>query len=215
MNILELNRQAVASYKAKVAAEGSEKEFKLEIDTKARNNVVVRFLPYIENEELQTFRTNSSHLFQNGNGWFFENCPTTIGEKCPSCESLKTLPNKVSKEREKHERYYMYLKVIKDRYIPKNNGKILIYKCNRKLFDLINKTPYGSPFDVENGGNFTFDVTPGSLYKGKHLRVFEESGYLSGPSLFEDLDVIETLKPITFEYKTYNEILEKMSTLEE
>lgn len=46
------------------------------------SQAIIRFLPPPVNEALP-FVKLYSHAFQDVNGWFINNCPTTLGQPCP------------------------------------------------------------------------------------------------------------------------------------
>lgn len=56
--------------------------YKPKLNDQGNANVLLRFLPPHPDEELP-FVKKYSHGFKGVNGWFIEDCPTTIGEKCP------------------------------------------------------------------------------------------------------------------------------------
>jgi hypothetical protein len=66
--------------------------WKPELDQASNGFAVIRFLPPVEGEDVPWVRI-FSHGFQGKGGWFIENCPTTIGGKCPLCESNGELWN--------------------------------------------------------------------------------------------------------------------------
>ena len=46
---------------------------------------VIRFLPPVDGEDVPWVRV-FNHGFKGKGGWLIDNCPTTIGKKCPVCE---------------------------------------------------------------------------------------------------------------------------------
>ena len=64
----------------------------LERDKSGNGMAVIRFLPAPDGEEIPMVRV-FSHGFQGKGGWFIENCPTTLGRKCPVCEANNELWN--------------------------------------------------------------------------------------------------------------------------
>ena len=67
-----------------------------ELDKSSNGYAVIRFLPAVDGEDLP-WAKYYSHGFQGKGGWFIENCPTTLGQKCPVCESNSELWNSVLK----------------------------------------------------------------------------------------------------------------------
>lgn len=134
---------------------------------------VIRFLPAGEgwdDEYVQAF----SHAFQGPGGqWYIENCPTTIGRKCPCCENNskdwatgdKQKQNTV-RDRKRKLSYYANVYVIKDPDCPENEGTVRIFKFGKKIFEKIDAalrpkfqddTPI-NPFDFWTGADFKLKV---------------------------------------------------------
>lgn len=134
---------------------------------------VIRFLPTGEgwdDEYVQVF----SHAFQGPGGqWFIQNCPTTIGRKCPCCENNskdwatgdKQKQNTV-RDRKRKLSYYANVYVIKDPDSPENEGTVRIFKFGKKIFEKIeaalkpkfqDDTPI-NPFDFWQGADFKLKV---------------------------------------------------------
>lgn len=141
---------------------------------------VIRFLPAVEGEDVPWVRL-FSHGFQGKGGWLIENCPTTIGKKCPVCEANNELwgsgieANKqIARDRKRKMSYISNILVISDPANPSNDGKVFLFKFGKKIFDklqeVMNPTapdePKFNPFDYWNGANFK-------------LKSHRESGYVS------------------------------------
>ena len=77
--------------------------WKLTVDGQGNGEAVIRFLEIYDYEEndgmkrhltddngdyipLEPFKLRFEHQLKEGGKYFFDNCPITIGEKCPSCE---------------------------------------------------------------------------------------------------------------------------------
>ena len=76
---LEKMNKGAESYK-------DDRFWKPTLDQASNGFAVIRFLPPVEGEDVPWVRV-FSHGFQGKGGWFIENCPTTIGGKCPVCEA--------------------------------------------------------------------------------------------------------------------------------
>jgi len=148
---------------------------------KAQNGyALIRFLPAVEGEDVPWVRL-FSHGFQGKGGWMIENCPTTIGKKCPICEANNELwssgieSNKqIARDRKRKLSYIANILVISDPSNPANDGKVFLYKFGKKIFDKLQEAmnptapdePKFNPFDLWKGANFKLK---------SHL----ESGYVS------------------------------------
>jgi hypothetical protein len=140
-------------------------------DKSGNGYAVIRFLPAVEGEDVPFVRT-FSHSFQGPDGsWYIENCPTTLGGKCPACEANSELWNsgidankKIASGRKRKLSYTSNILVIKDSANPDNEGKVFLYKYGKKIFDKISEcmTPNPQfedekpcdPFDLWTGRNF-------------------------------------------------------------
>ena len=114
-----------------------------ELDSASNGYAVIRFLPSSEGEDLP-WAKYYSHGFQGKGGWFIENCPTTIGGKCPLCEVNNDLWNSglesdkdIARQRKRRLHYVSNILVVTDPANPQNEGKIFLYKYGKKIFDKI------------------------------------------------------------------------------
>ena len=105
-----------------------------ELDKSSNGYAVIRFLPPVEGEDVPWSRL-FSHGFQGKGGWFIENCPTTIGGKCPLCEVNNDLWNSglesdkdIARQRKRKLSYISNILVVSDPTNPQNEGKIFLYK---------------------------------------------------------------------------------------
>lgn len=179
---LKKKRPAIAELAAKLENQGK-KTFESDDrfwypkrDENGNAYATIRFLPAPLEEAsayVQTFR----HGYKGPNGWYIEECPTTIGGKCPVCEANSVLYNEKGKEyastivsgmngRKRKMQYVANIYVISDPETPENNGKVFLYKFGAKIFDKIklavspefpDETPF-DPFDLWEGANFTLKV---------------------------------------------------------
>lgn len=133
---------------------------------------VIRFLPSPEGEDIPWVRV-FSHGFQDKGGWYIENCPTTIGGKCPLCEANNELWNSgvesnrdIARKRKRRLQYIANILVISDPKNPENEGKNFLYKFGVKIFtkitdamdpDFEDEVPV-SPFDFWDGADFKLKI---------------------------------------------------------
>lgn len=134
---------------------------------------VIRFLPTgddWEDEYVESF----SHAFQGPGGqWFIENCPTSIGRKCPTCDNNTSLwatgdkqKQNTVRDRKRKLSYYSNVYIINDPDCPENNGTVRIFKYGKKIFEKIDaalrpkfqdEAPL-NPFDFWTGADFKLKV---------------------------------------------------------
>lgn len=146
--------------------------WKAEVDKTGNGYAVVRFLPAPPNEDLPWVRI-FSHGFQSKGGWYIENCPTTIGGKCPVCEANNELWNSgneddknIARDRKRKLSYISNIMVIEDPVNPSNNGKVFLFRYGKKIFDKVNdkmNPQYKdedavNPFDFWQGANFKLKI---------------------------------------------------------
>lgn len=134
---------------------------------------LIRFLPATKGCDLP-WSLIRSHKFQTPNGWFIENCLTTIDQECPVCKANSVLWNsgieankKIASGRKRKITYYTNVLVINDPTAPENNGKVKILKMGSQMFEMIlaaakPKFPGETPVDAfdpfETGANFEFKI---------------------------------------------------------
>ena len=143
-----------------------------ELDKSSNGYAVIRFLPAVDGEDLP-WAKYYSHGFQGKGGWFIENCPTTLGQKCPVCESNSELWNSgiekdkdIARDRKRRLHYVSNIMVVSDPANPQNEGKVFLYKFGKKIFDKINEAMNPefadeeaiNPFEFWDGANFKLKV---------------------------------------------------------
>jgi hypothetical protein len=147
---------------------GDEDLFKPQVNKEGNANVLMRFLPPHLDEELP-FVKKYSHGFQGPNGWFIEDCPTSIGEKCPVCtfnSSIWDSDEQRARNQKRKVSFYANVMILKDENNPENNGKIFKYRYGIKIHEKIMEkiapeSEIDDPvqvFDYEKGANFKLKV---------------------------------------------------------
>jgi len=150
------------------------------LDKTSNGYAVIRFLPAPEGEDIPWIR-QFSHGFQGKGGWFIENCPTTIGQKCPVCEGNNELWNSgieanktIARDRKRRLSYVSNILVISDPAAPQNEGKVFLYKYGKKIFEKIEEKMHPQ-FQDEQAVN-PFDFWKGADFK---LKVRKVDGYIN------------------------------------
>jgi hypothetical protein len=165
---------------------------------KAQNGyAVIRFLPAVEGEDVPWVRV-FSHGFQGKGGWLIENCPTTIGKKCPICEANNELwssgmeSNKqIARDRKRKLSYIANILVVSDPANTANDGKVFLFKFGKKIFDKLQEAmnpttpdePKFNPFDLWKGANFKLKAHLESGYVS-----YEKSAFQAQSELFDGDD---------------------------
>ena len=200
-----------------------------ELDKSSNGYAVIRFLPAPPNEELPWAKLYS-HAFQGKGGWYIENSRTTLGEKDPLSEMNSELWNSgkdtdkdIARARKRKLQYISNILIVSDPANPQNEGKIVLYKYGKKIFDKIQEAMEPefadeekiNPFDFWAGANFKLKVRKVAGFINYDKSEFDSmSAMLNG-----DDDKLEELwkkqyplKPFTEEsnFKSYDELKKRM-----
>jgi hypothetical protein len=142
------------------------------IDKAGNGYAVIRFLPEIEGEDAP-FVAVYSHAFKGKGGWLFENCPTTLGEKCPICQANTELWNSgieddknIARSRKRKLTYISNILVLEDPANPENKGKNFLYQYGTKIFQKIQGLAHPEyqdevavdPFNFWTGADFKIKI---------------------------------------------------------
>jgi len=206
--------------------------WKPELDKASNGYAIIRFLPAPKNEDLPWVRV-FNHGFKGPGGWLIDNCPTTLGKKCPVCEANSALWNSgtesdkdIARSRKRRLSYYSNIVVVSDPKNPENEGKVFLYKFGKKIFDKIMEKMQPefedetaiNPFDFWNGANFRLKVRKVAGFVNYDKSEFEEtSALLDGNDA--NLEVLwqtqYSLKEFTDEsnFKSYDELKTRMTSV--
>lgn len=143
------------------------------MDEKTGNGTaLIRFLPASKSDKLP-FVILYSHSFQGPGGWYIENSLTTINRQDPIGEMNSELwatgieANKeVVRKRKRKQQYISNIYVISDPKNPQNEGKVLLFKYGKKIFEKIQEAMKPvfegdkaiDPFDFWQGANFRLKI---------------------------------------------------------
>ncbi len=203
--------------------------WKPELDKTGNGYAVIRFLPASEGEDMPWVRV-WSHAFQGPGGWFIENSLTTLGNKDPVSEENTRLWNTgvdsdkdIARKRKRKLSYYSNILVVSDPKHPENEGKVMLFKFGKKIFDKIteamqpefdDETPI-NPFDFWKGANFKLKIR-----KVDGFWNYDKSEFEAVSQIKDSDDEIKTiwgkqypLKPFLdpSNFKTYDELKEKLN----
>ena len=144
------------------------------VDKGGNGYAVIRFLPAPEGDSEMPWVRVWNHAFQGPTGqWFIENSLTTINQTCPISEMNSQLWNsgvesdkEIARKQKRKLQYYSNIYVVEDTMNPENNGKVMLYRYGKKIYDKImeamqpefaDETPI-NPFDLWEGANFKLKI---------------------------------------------------------
>jgi len=209
---------------------GDDRIWKPTVDKAGNGYAVLRFLPATEGVELPWVRY-WDHGFKGPTGqWYIENSLTSIGQADPVGELNSRLWNsgieadKETARRQKRRLHYVAnVLVVSDPGNPSNEGKVMLYKFGKKIFekimdamqpDFADEKPV-NPFDMWEGADFKLKIrnvegyrnydkseftTPSALYDGDDSRLEDLYSKLHNLGEFTDPK----------NYKSYDELKAKL-----
>lgn len=207
-----------------------ERIWKPTVDKAGNGYAVLRFLPAAEGQDLPWVRY-WDHGFKGPTGqWYIENSLTSIGQPDPVGELNSRLWNsgndadkETARAQKRRLHYVTNVLVVSDPSNPANEGKVMLYKFGKKIFDKLmdvmqpsfaDETPV-NPFDMWEGADFKLKIrnvegyrnydksefsSPSSLYDGDESKL--ESIYNGLHNLGEFTDPKN--------YKSYDELKAKL-----
>jgi len=153
--------------------------WKMERDKAGNATAVIRFLPRVEGDELPWVKI-FSHGFKGPTGkWYIENSLTTLGQNDPVGELNTKLWNsgsdankEIARLQKRRLHFISNVLVVSDPKHPENEGKVMLFKYGKKIFDMImNKAR--PTFEDEKPVN-VFDLWEGANFK---IRMRTVEGY--------------------------------------
>jgi hypothetical protein len=202
-----------------------------DVDKAGNGYAVIRFLPEARGEDLPWVRI-FNHGFQGPGGWYIENSLTTFNEKDPVSEYNTLLWNNGTEDGKEQARkqkrkltYVSNIYVIKDPANPQNEGKVMLFKYGKKIWDKINEAmnPSGTfedetpinPFDFWEGADFKLKIRNVEGYRNYDKSEFDKtSEFLDGDDdkLEEVYNNLYSLKELLDRkhFKSYDELKEKL-----
>jgi len=160
--------------------------------------VILRLLPSI-NSLPPTFIRHQH--FCEGNGWYTEYCPTTVGKECPICkeynepmwkkaeksdpDTMKTLKGIVG-GRSRSKQYFSNIYVVKDSNQPECTGKVMIWQYGIKVYEKIMAALEPSP-QLIDAGKHPIDVF--NMYTGANFILKIKA--VSGRANYDDCEFMQ------------------------
>jgi hypothetical protein len=200
------------------------------VDKAGNGYAVLRFLPAGEGSDLPWVRY-WDHGFKGPTGqWYIENSLTSIGQPDPVGELNSRLWNSgidADKDKARAQKrrlhYVVNVLVVEDPSNPQNEGKVMLYKFGKKIFDKLmdvmqpqfaDETPV-NPFDMWEGANFKLKIRNVDGYRNYDKSEFASvSGLYDGDeskleAVYNQLhDLSEFTDPKN--YKSYDELKAKL-----
>ena len=208
----------------KTSGSGDDRLWKPEVDKAGNGYAVIRFLPAPDGEELPWAKLYT-HAFQGTGGWFIENSLTTLGQKDPVSEYNSLLWNNgtdagkdAARKQKRKLTYISNIYVVKDPANPQNEGKVMLYKYGKKIFDKLTAAMQPEfedeeaidPFDFWQGANFKLKAKNVAGYRN-----YDSSEFAAQSALLDDDDAMEGIWKKQFsleefvapdQFKSYDEL---------
>ena len=209
-----------------------ERLWKPQMDKTGNGYAVIRFLPAVEGEDLPWAKV-WNHAFQGPTGqWYIENSLTTIGQNDPVSEMNSAYWNsgvesdkEIARKQKRKLQYFANILVIKDSANPQNEGKVMLYRFGKKIFDKCMEAMQPA-FEDENPVN-PFDFWEGADFKLKIRKVdgywnYDKSEFDAPSPIFKDDDEIEAVWKKQYplaefsaesNFKSYDELKKRLDTV--
>src|SRR6056300_760829 len=229
-NINKIIKAAEATNTGETKSYVDERIWKPTVDKAGNRYSVIRFLP--GTEENLPFVRYWDHGFKGPTGqWYIENSLTSIGQPDPVGELNSRLWNsgiEADKEKARAQKrrlhYVVNALVVQDPSAPHNEGRVVLYKFGKKIFDKImdvmqpqfaDEKPI-NPFDFWEGADFKLKIRQVEGYRN-----YDKSEFASPSALHESDEArlegvynqLHSLSEFTDtkNYKSYDELKAKLS----
>ena len=210
-----------------------ERLWKPQVDKGGNGYAVIRFLPAPAGDSDMPWIRVWNHAFQGPTGqWFIENSLTTLNQTCPISEYNSQLWNsgvesdkEIARKQKRKLQYYANIYVVEDGMNPENNGKVMLYRFGKKIFDKLMEAmqpefpddPQINPFDMWEGANFKLKIRKVDGYWNYDKSEFDSKSQLK--STDDELEAIykkthslnDFIAPSNF--KTYDELKTRLDAV--
>ena len=203
--------------------------WKPELDKSGNGYAIIRFLPQAADEELPWVRL-WNHAFKGPGGWYIENSLTTINKKDPVSEYNTELWNSgnesdkdIARKQKRVLKYFANIYVVSDAKHPENEGKVMLFRFGKKIFDKITEAMNPefadeealNPFDLWKGANFKLKIRKVDGYWNYDKSEFSAPSQLldTDEELEEVWNKEHSLKAFVApdQFKSYDELKEKLN----
>ena len=199
------------------------------MDKSGNGYAVIRFLPAVEGEDMPWAKV-WNHAFQGPTGqWYIENSLTTVGQNDPVSEMNSAYWNsgvesdkEIARKQKRKLQYFANIYVVEDPANPQNEGKVMLYRFGKKIFDKCMEAMQPAfkdetavnPFDFWEGANFKLKLRMVEGYWN-----YDKSEFSAPSPLFDDDDQLEEvwkkqypLSEFTSEtnFKSYEELKKRL-----
>ena len=205
---------------------GDDRIWKPTVDKAGNGYAVLRFLPAMEGQDLPWVRY-WDHGFKGPTGqWYIENSLTSIGQADPVGELNSRLWNsgieadkQTARNQKRRLHYVANVLVMQDAANPQNEGKVMLFKFGKKIFEKImdamqpqfaDEDPV-NPFDFWEGADFKLKIRNVEGYRNYDKSEFASAAALHGgdesrlETVYNQLhDLSEFTDPKN--YKSYDEL---------
>jgi len=228
---LVASAQAISGGEGGKGANADDHVWKATVDKAGNGYAVLRFLPAPEGEDVPWARF-WDHGFQGPTGkWYIENSLTTIGQPDPVSELNSKLWNsgiesdkdQVRKQK-RRQHFAANVLVISDPGNPANEGRVMLFKFGKKIFDKImdvmqpqfqDEEPM-NPFDFWEGADFKLKIRQVEGYRNYDKSEFSSPAPLLGgddDKLEEVYGKLHSLAQFTDpkNFKSYDELSRKLN----
>lgn len=180
-------------------------------DSSGSANALIRFLPQSDPNKPPII-SYFQHGFKEKGKWFIENCPSTHGNDCPSCEYAQPLWDEDTEESRNLAAKYSRTKqfvanilVIKDLGNPDNDGKVFLFKFGVRIYEKIEEKIF--PESELDDPVQVFDFWEGCGFKLKLRQKHKRNNY--------DQSSWASVKPIAADDKAIEKIYNQLYDLDE
>jgi len=204
-NLDKLSKAIEQLNASSAGTDSKENYWRPEVDKAGNGSAVIRFLPTpaVDGDDSLPWAKVFSHGFQGPGGWLIDNCLTTKNEQCPVCEHNNKLWNsgieankEIVRKQKRKLNYIANVYIVSDPKHPENEGKVMLFKFGKKIFDKIteamnpqfeDETPI-NPFDMWKGANFKLKIRKVEGYQN-----YDKSEFESPSVLLDDDDELEKI----------------------
>ena len=209
-----------------------ERLWKPVVDKTGNGYAVIRFLPAVKGEDLPWAKV-WNHAFQGPTGqWYIENCLTTQGQNDPVAEMNSAYWNsgvesdkEIARKQKRKLQYFANIYVVQDSANPHNEGKVMLYRFGKKIFDKCmeamqpafeDETPM-NPFDFWEGAEFKLKIRKVDGYWN-----YDKSEFSAPTPMFDDDDKLEEIWEKQYplaeftadtNFKSYDELKQRLSVV--
>lgn len=206
--------------------------WKMERDKAGNATATIRFLPRVEGDELPWVKI-FSHGFKGPTGkWYIENSLTTLNQNDPVGELNTKLWNsgsdankEIARLQKRRLHFISNIVVVSDPKHPENEGKVMLFKYGKKIFDMImnkarptfeDEKPV-NVFDLWEGANFKIRMRTVESYPNYDQSTFAEPAPVDTSDekilaiVNKQVKLSEFLEPKNF--KSYEELKAKLDSV--